>query len=159
MKTLSSLALRLLAGVLIASLVSVRAQNAAALGFDPARLARLDAVVEDYIARGQLAGGIVCVTRDGQVAHFKAYGHQDIEAGKPMPTDAIFRIASMSKAVTTIAVMMLYEEGRFMLGDPISNYIPASRILWSRCRPCRALLPAPSTRRSRSGGRSKSATC
>jgi len=105
--------------------IPVQAQSPAALGFDPARLGRLDAVVNDYIARQQLAGGIVYVARDGQVAHLKAYGHQDIEAGKAMPTDAIFRIASMSKAVTTVAVMMLYEEGKFMLSDPVANYIPA----------------------------------
>lgn len=111
--------------IAVAAVMPVRAQQAAALGFDPGRLGRLDAVVNDYVARKQIAGGIVYVARDGQVAHLKAYGHQDIESGQAMPTDAIFRIASMSKAVTTVAVMMLYEEGKFMLGDPVSAYIPA----------------------------------
>lgn len=101
------------------------AQNVSALGFDPMRLRRLDAVVEEHVARGQLAGGIVYIARDGRIAHLKAYGKQDIEEGKEMPTDAIFRIASMSKAVTSVAIMMLYEEGKFMLHDPISKYIPA----------------------------------
>lgn len=65
------------------------------------------------------------IARDGEPVHFKAYGLQDIEAGKPMAKDAIFRIASMSKAITTIAVMMLYEEGKFRLHDPVSKFLPA----------------------------------
>ncbi|HRE81646.1 MAG TPA: serine hydrolase domain-containing protein [Opitutaceae bacterium] len=85
----------------------------------------MDALVEEHVARGQLAGGIIYIARDGRIAHLKAYGKQDVEAGKEMPTDAIFRIASMSKAVTSVAVMMLYEEGKFMLHDPVSKYLPA----------------------------------
>jgi CubicO group peptidase (beta-lactamase class C family) len=106
----------------------VRAQDAAtvtALGFSPERLQRLDAVMQESVARHEIAGGIMYIARGGQTVKFQAYGMQDIEAGKPMPTDAIFRIASMSKAVTTVAVMMLYEEGRFLLHDPVSKYIPA----------------------------------
>ena len=101
------------------------APAAAANGFSPERLQRLDTVILDYIARRQLAGAVVSIARDGQPAYLKAYGMQDIENGKPMPTDAIFRIASMSKAVTTVAVMMLYEEGKLLLRDPVSKYIPA----------------------------------
>ena len=97
----------------------------AANGFSPERLQRLDAVIQDYIARRQLAGAVVSIARDGQPAYLKAYGMQDVENGIPMPTDAIFRIASMSKAVTTVAVMMLYEEGKLLLRDPVSKYIPA----------------------------------
>ena len=99
--------------------------SAAAAGFSPERLRRLDAAIEDEIARQQLAGGIMYIARDGRPVHFKTYGRQDIENNQPMRADAIFRIASMSKAVTTTAVMMLYEEGRFMLKDPISKYIPS----------------------------------
>ncbi len=101
------------------------AADAAALGFDPVRLQRLDAVIQDHVDRKQLAGGIMFIARDGQTAHLRTYGMQDIEAARPMAPDAIFRIASMSKAVTSLAVMMLYEEGRFMLRDPISKYLPA----------------------------------
>lgn len=101
--------------------------DAAALGFDPGRLQRLDAVIQDHVDRAQMAGVVMYIARDGKPAHFQAYGRQDIEAGKPMSTDAIFRIASMSKAVTSVAVMMLYEEGRFMLHDPIERYLPAFR--------------------------------
>jgi CubicO group peptidase (beta-lactamase class C family) len=64
------------------------------------------------------------VAREGQAVRYRGYGMGDLEAGKPMTTDAIFRIASMSKAVTTTAIMMLYEEGKLMLRDPVSNYIP-----------------------------------
>ncbi len=97
---------------------------ASAQGFSAERLGRLDAAIEDEIARHQLPGAIMYVARDGQPAHFKCYGFQDIENRRPMQEDAIFRIASMSKAVTTVAVMMLYEEGKFMLKDPVSKYIP-----------------------------------
>ena len=94
-------------------------------GFSAERLRRLDAAIEDEIARHQLAGGIMYIARDGRPVVFKTYGQQDIEHARPMRTDAIFRIASMTKAVTTTAAMILYEEGRFMLKDPVSKYIPA----------------------------------
>lgn len=101
--------------------------DAVALGFDAARLKRLENVIQDHVDRKQLAGGVMYVARDGKLAHFRAYGQQDIETGRAMAPDAIFRIASMSKAVTSIAVMMLYEEGKFLLHDPIEKFIPAFR--------------------------------
>ncbi|MBP7141760.1 MAG: beta-lactamase family protein [Opitutaceae bacterium] len=101
--------------------------TAADLEFDEARLRRLDAVIDETIAQKKLAGGVIYIARDARIAQLKAYGMQDVEKGKPMPTDAIFRIASMSKAVTSVAAMILYEEGKFMLHDPISKYIPAFR--------------------------------
>lgn len=94
------------------------------LGFDPKRLERLDAVIEKRIADDRIAGAVMYIARDGEPAHVKAYGLADREAREPMRTDAIMRIASMSKAVTTVAAMMLYEEGHFLLDDPISNYLP-----------------------------------
>lgn len=94
-------------------------------GFSSERLARLDRVIQDQIDQKRMAGVILYVSRDGQPVRFRAYGKQDIEANKPMGTDAIFRIASMSKAVTSLAVMMLYEEGHFRLHDPIGKFIPA----------------------------------
>jgi CubicO group peptidase (beta-lactamase class C family) len=99
--------------------------DASALGFDAVRLQRLDAAIQDHVDRKQIAGGIMFIARDGKTAHQRTYGMQDIEAGKPMAPDAIFRIASMSKAVTSVAVMMLYEEGKFRLHDPVSKFIPA----------------------------------
>jgi CubicO group peptidase (beta-lactamase class C family) len=68
---------------------------------------------------------VVLIRRDGRNAVLKAYGMQDIEKKKPMQTDSILRIASMSKAVTSVAVMMLYEEGKFLLNDPVGKYLPA----------------------------------
>ena len=94
------------------------------LGFDPRRLGRLDAAIETSIDKDRIAGAVMYIARDGEPAHVKAYGLANIETGEPMRTDAIMRIASMSKAVTTVAAMMLYEEGHFMLHDPISNYLP-----------------------------------
>ncbi len=119
----------LLLGVALSLAPAARAAAAPgtpeAHGFSSERLKRLDAVVQTEIDQKHLAGAVVYVARDGQPVHFRAYGQQEIEVGKPMPTDAIFRIASMSKALTTTAIMMLYEEGKFMLHDPVSKYIPA----------------------------------
>ncbi len=115
------------AGVFARPPASPTAAEAVALGFDTARLKRLENVIQEHVDRKQIAGGVMYVARDGRLSHFRAYGHQDIEAGRAMAPDAIFRIASMSKAVTSIAVMMLYEEGRFLLHDPIEKFIPAFR--------------------------------
>ncbi len=121
-------ALRRFAACFAAALVlfsaTLRAADPAALGFDPQRLARLDAMIQREIDAGKLAGAVAIVKRDGQDAVLKAYGYSDVENRIPMRTDAIFRIASMSKAFTTVAALMLYEEGRFLLSDPISKWIP-----------------------------------
>ncbi len=93
-------------------------------GFSSGRLKRLDDAILQATDEGRVAGSIMYIARDGKIAYLKAYGRMDIEEGVPMREDAIFRIASMSKAVTTTAVMMLYEEGRFRLSDPVGNYIP-----------------------------------
>jgi CubicO group peptidase (beta-lactamase class C family) len=102
-----------------------RAEAVNAQGFSPERLKRLDAAIEEQIHRKQLAGGVMVVMRDGKPVVFKAYGQQDIENGVAMRTDTIFRIASMTKALTTVAAMILYEEGRFLLKDPVARYLPA----------------------------------
>ncbi len=118
---------RLLLLLAFALAAVARTPDPGVLGFDPARLARLDAVIQDNVDRGLMAGGVIYIARDGQPAHVRAFGRQDREADVPMAPDAIMRIASMSKAVTSVAVMMLYEEGKFMLHDPIERYIPAFR--------------------------------
>jgi CubicO group peptidase (beta-lactamase class C family) len=110
--------------VFIALLGLARAADPAAHGFDPERLKRLDAVIQTEIDGQRLAGAVMIVKRDGQDVVLKAYGAHDVENAVPMKTDSIFRIASMSKAVTTVAALMLYEEGRFMLNDPVSKFIP-----------------------------------
>jgi CubicO group peptidase (beta-lactamase class C family) len=94
------------------------------VGMSSQRLERLDKVMDDYVRQGKLPGAVALIARRGKIAHYKAYGMMDIEAKKPMQKDTMFRIASMSKAVTSVAVMILYEEGHFLLTDPISKYIP-----------------------------------
>ena len=94
------------------------------LGLSAERLNRIGAAVDRSIAEKRIAGAVTMVARKGRVAWFKAQGMMDIAAGKPMQPDTIFRICSMTKPVTSLAVMMLYEEGRFLLNDPVSKYLP-----------------------------------
>jgi len=95
-----------------------------AVGLSGERLERIGKAVQKNIDDKRIAGAVTLVMRRGQVVWFKAQGMQDREAGKPMKTDTIFRICSMSKPITTAAVMILYEEGHFLLGDPVSMYLP-----------------------------------
>ena len=94
------------------------------LGLSSPRLSRIDALINDNISKGRIAGTVSLVMRDGKVAYFKTHGLLDREKNVPMPKDAIFRICSMTKPITSLAVMMLYEEGKFLLSDPVSMYIP-----------------------------------
>jgi CubicO group peptidase (beta-lactamase class C family) len=94
------------------------------VGLSSRRLARLDGVINGYIESGQLAGTVVLIARNGKIAHLKAYGQINIEAKKPMPPDAICRIASMTKVITSTALLILYEDGSFALTEPLSKYIP-----------------------------------
>ena len=94
------------------------------LGLSSERLDRIGAAVQHGIDDKRIAGAVTLVVRHGRVAWFKSQGMTDREAGKPMPPDAMFRICSMTKPITSVAVMMLYEEGRFLLDDPVSKYLP-----------------------------------
>lgn len=94
------------------------------VGLSSERLERIGKAVQASIDDKRIAGGVTLVMRQGKVVWFKGQGMQDREAGKPMKPDTIFRICSMSKPITSAAVMMLYEEGRFLLEDPVSKYIP-----------------------------------
>jgi CubicO group peptidase (beta-lactamase class C family) len=96
----------------------------AAVGLDPARLARLDARLARWVDEGQLPGFLVTVARHGDLAHVGSYGHRDVAAGLPVTPDTIWRIFSMTKPVTSVAAMSLYEEGAFELTDPISRWLP-----------------------------------
>jgi CubicO group peptidase (beta-lactamase class C family) len=95
------------------------------VGLSSERLRRLSAVMKRYVDEGKVAGVVTLVARGGRVAHLEAVGQADREANAPMRPDTIFRIASMSKAVTSVAAMMLVEEGRLGLADPVSRYIPS----------------------------------
>jgi CubicO group peptidase (beta-lactamase class C family) len=94
------------------------------VGLSSERLERIAAAVERSIGEKRIAGAVTLVSRRGRIAWLKAQGMMDREAAKPMQTDSIFRICSMTKAITSLAVMMLYEEGHFLLDDPVSKYIP-----------------------------------
>src|SRR5437870_2493011 len=93
-------------------------------GMSTDRLKRLSAAMRGYIDRGEIAGTVTLVARHGRVVHLEAQGLMDVDAKTPMRADTIFRIASMTKPITSVAVMMLLEEGRFLLGDPVSKFIP-----------------------------------
>jgi CubicO group peptidase (beta-lactamase class C family) len=96
----------------------------AALGFDPARLARIDRHFDRYVQDGRLPGWLAVVARDGQVAHVGSSGLRDVEAGLPVEHDTLWRIYSMTKPVTSVAAMMLWEEGLFELKSPIAQWLP-----------------------------------
>lgn len=93
-------------------------------GMSSERLERISTAIQGSIDGKRIAGAVTLVARHGQVVWFKAQGMMDREAGKPMRPDTIFRICSMTKPITSLAVMMLYEEGHFLLEDPISKYLP-----------------------------------
>ncbi len=96
------------------------------LGFSRERLARIDEHLRrNYIAPGKIAGALTLVARRGEVAHFSPLGRMDIERDKPMREDTIFRIYSMTKPITSVALMTLYEEGRLRLSDPVHKFVPA----------------------------------
>ena len=97
----------------------------AALGFDPERLARIDRHFARYVDDGRLPGWQIVVTRRGQVAHSSTYGQRDLEAGLPVTADTLWRIYSMTKPITSVVAMQLWEEGRFELTDELSRYIPS----------------------------------
>ncbi len=126
-----------IAFVLIASPAAVFADGAAeassayelvytpaAVGMSSERLARIDNLLEQSVDTGQLPGVTAMIGRRGKVVYLKAFGKADIEADRNMATDSLYQIASMSKSITAVAVMTLYEEGRFLLADPLSKYIP-----------------------------------
>lgn len=94
------------------------------VGLSADRLERIAGAVQRNIEDKRIAGAVTLVVRHGKVAWYKAQGMSDREASKAMPTDAMFRICSMTKPITSTAVMMLYEEGKFLLDDPVSKYLP-----------------------------------
>lgn len=98
-----------------------------ALGFSPERLERLTATFKGYVAEEELPGAVILVARHGKVAYLEAFGMLDRERALPMPTDAVFRIASQTKALVSVAVMMLQEEGKLLLSDPVGKYLPEFR--------------------------------
>ena len=93
-------------------------------GLSSARLQRVDTMAQRYVDEGKLAGLVTLVARQGRVVHFGKCGVRDLETGVPMAFDTIFRIYSMTKPITTVALMLLYEQGLFQLRDPVSRFLP-----------------------------------
>jgi CubicO group peptidase (beta-lactamase class C family) len=96
----------------------------AVAGMSAERLERLDDHFHAYVDQGEIAGVVTYVSRRGQVVHEDAYGLADIAANRPMTEDSYFYVYSMTKPVTSVALLILYEEGKFQLGDPIARYLP-----------------------------------
>jgi CubicO group peptidase (beta-lactamase class C family) len=94
-------------------------------GFDPERLTRIDRHYQRYVDEGKLPGFLAVIARDGQVIHVAKGGYRDVEAGLPVELDTQFRIYSMTKPITSVAAMLLWEEGAFELTDPVERFIPA----------------------------------
>ncbi|UCC38319.1 MAG: beta-lactamase family protein [Candidatus Aminicenantes bacterium] len=109
------------------------------VGLSSFRLKRIQKIIQNHIEKGELAGTVTLIARHGKIVQHEAFGQMSIEEGIPMTRDAIFRIASMTKVFTSIAVMILYEEGRFSLHDPISKYIPQFKdmkvVIWPNNKP------------------------
>ena len=94
------------------------------VGLSSERLNRISATLKAHIEKGVIPGAVVLVARNGKIAYFENFGMRDLSKSLPMEKDTIFQIYSMSKPITSVAAMMLHEQGRFYLGDPVSKYIP-----------------------------------
>lgn len=94
------------------------------VGMSSERLARIRPAMQRYVDRNMVPGVVTLIARHGRVVYLDAIGFRDAEARAPMMTDTIFRVASMTKAITSVALMTLYEEGHFLLSDPVSKWIP-----------------------------------
>ncbi|MCW3109600.1 MAG: class beta-lactamase-related serine hydrolase [Segetibacter sp.] len=118
------LVVMLMAGQIPAQEITQAAKPEAA-GFSAERLKRIDVNLDDWVSKGWMNGAVGLIVRDGKIAYYKSAGYNDLNTKAAMQKDGIFRIASQTKAITSVAVMMLYEEGKFLLDDAVSKYIPA----------------------------------
>ncbi len=124
--TLPQIAMALAAAFLSSPVIAAPAiiSEPESAGFSAERLARIDKTLQGYVDRKEVPGVVGLIARRGKVVYHKSFGHRDAEAGEPMSNDVIFRIASMTKPITSVAAMILWEEGRFQLRDPISKFLP-----------------------------------
>src|SRR5947209_12813369 len=99
--------------------------KAETVGMSSKRLERINAFIKDYVDTNQIAGAVTLVARKGKIVQFESQGWRDKEANQPMEKDAIFSLASMTKPIVSSALMMLWEDGKFMLDDPISKWLPS----------------------------------
>jgi CubicO group peptidase (beta-lactamase class C family) len=132
--------------VVLAVIASSLTAQSAPLTFSPKRLGLIDSAMRGYVDQGQIAGAVTLVLRNGRVAHQGVYGWADKAAGKRLAADAIFRIASQTKAITSVAVMILVEEGKLGLGDPVSRWLPSFASSRVATRSDTGLVTAPGRR-------------
>ena len=116
------------------------------VGLSSDRLKRIPATIQRHIDEGNISGAVTLVGRNGRVAHLQAHGYMDVAAKKPMPTNAVFRIMSMTKPVVGVAVLMMMEEGKLRLSDPVSRFIPEYRHLKVAVEAPRAAGPGAAAR-------------
>jgi CubicO group peptidase (beta-lactamase class C family) len=109
------------------------------VGLSSERLTRVHDAVQRHIDAGSLSGAVTLVARHGKIAHLEAHGLMDVESKKAMPKDGVFRLASMSKPITAVAVMMMVEEGKARLNDPVSRFIPEFKSM-------KVAVPKPNSR-------------
>src|SRR5246127_4241174 len=106
---------------------SIQGAKPEEVGFSSGRLARIQQTVERHIDAHDIAGAVTLVARRGRIAQFEAYGFADLDSRKPMSKDSLFWIASMSKPITGVGILMLLEDGKVRLTDPVSKFIPEFR--------------------------------
>jgi CubicO group peptidase (beta-lactamase class C family) len=125
-RLLSSIAAALIAGLVTASAqADLPFAKAETVGMSAKRLERINAFIKDYIDTNQIAGAVTLVARKGKIVHFESHGWRDKEENQPMEKDAIFSLASMTKPIVSTALMMLWEDGKFLLDDPIAKWLPS----------------------------------
>jgi CubicO group peptidase (beta-lactamase class C family) len=125
MKSLLSFILLLLVVTNVVAQKNAIAINPVAAGFSPEKLKKLDASLNDWAKNEWMNGGVALIIRNDNIAYYKAVGFNNLATKEALQKEAIFRIASQTKAITSVAIMQLYEDGRFLLDDAISKYIPA----------------------------------
>ena len=133
--------------VVFCALAASAKDEAKRTGFDAARLARIDAMVQGYIDAKQIPGAVTLVARHGEIVHVSVQGQKAFDGNDPMRRDTLFRVYSMSKPITSVATLMLYEEGKLRLTDPVSQWIPElakPRVLRDPNGPLDATDPSPS---------------
>lgn len=124
-----------------------------ALGFAPDRLQRVSEAFQGYVDDGRLAGAVVLIARDDKIAYLHTFGYQDRENKIAMAADLIFRIASMTKPIVTVAAMELVEEGRLDIAAPVAQYLPEFKDFRSELRSSTRRPARPSSCWSRKSGR------
>ena len=112
------------------------------VGMSTSRLGRMTPVMQGYVDNGKIPCALTMIAREGKLVHFERFGMQDIAAAKPVEFDTIFRLYSMTKPITSIAVMMLYEEGHFQLTTPVSEFVPAFKDMKVYTEDGRAIIDA-----------------